>query len=141
MNKIVGEILIIGLMVSAAAVLAISLAPPVTKPECEVKIKDAPPAAATTHELFDILMISGEIHYGSLKIVIFNASSGSIVDVLTYNGSAMDGTNTYAPVSDVDALFSSGDLLRIKGALVSGLYEVVIVDGKFVVFDSLVNIK
>ncbi len=139
-SELIGEILMISLMIVAAAALMLSMAPKPPQPVCQIVVKDAYPPASTG-ELFDVIMLSGEIPYGNLKVVLLNATSGNQIDLATFNGTYLRGKVIFAHVNDTDGRFSTGDDLRFCGSLSPGIYEVIVVNGRFVAFDGRVDIK
>lgn len=140
-NKIIGELLLIALMIAAASVLALAIAPPSTKPSYEIKVEDAyPPASSPSQELFNVIMVSGEIRYSNLKVRLINATTGDVVDTATYNGNLAGGVIS-AEIKDTDGYFSTGDFLRFKGSVSPGIYRVIITDDRYVAFEGLLKIQ
>lgn len=138
-NKIIGELLLIALMTAATAALAISLAPPPAKPTYEIRVEDAY-SAATSQELFDVIMVSGEIRYSNLKVRLVNATTGDVVDTAVYSGD-LKGRILSAEIKDADGSFSTGDLLRFKGSVSPGVYRVIVIDDGYVAFDGLLRLQ
>ncbi|ADC64629.1 hypothetical protein Ferp_0454 [Ferroglobus placidus DSM 10642] len=138
-NKIIGELLLIALMIAAAAALALAISPPSTKPAYEIKVEDAYPPTSS-QELFNVIMVSGEIRYSNLKVRLINATTGDVVDTATYNGNLAGGVIS-AEIKDTDGYFSTGDFLRFKGSISPGIYRVIITDDRYVAFEGLLKIQ
>lgn len=110
---------------------------------CELRVRDSP-HPATTGDLFDVLVISGNIDYNGLQVELINASTGETLDRASYTGDRVAGDVISANLSDVDGSFNAGDHMRFgcsPGSISPGRYEIVVVGGGRVVFDGFVELK
>jgi len=139
MNAVISELLILGLVIAAAGLLAYTIAPPEPEVFYEMKVTDAYPPA-TSGELFDVIMVSGNMRYDVMKVVLVNSTTGAIVGESFYRNGNMTGTIS-ANVNDADGSFNAGDFLRFRGSVSPGIYRVIISDGKHLAFDGRVLIR
>ena len=143
MNQVIGELLLIALMISATAILALAIAPPSVKPVYEMEAQDAYPPSSTG-ELFDVIMLSGDLQYKKMNVMLINSSTGETAGEAHYSAATGNFTGSITATTDPDGTFSTGDLLRFRDATAAinpGVYELIITDGKYVVFEGKVRVQ
>ncbi|RLI79365.1 hypothetical protein DRP05_04195 [Archaeoglobales archaeon] len=140
-SEVVGEFIILILSIVLASSLVATFKPPdVGYNYHKIVIRDSK-QPASTGQVFDIVMLSGSIKYSDLRVVLRNATDGSLIDSAVYDGYAVRGNVIMANVSDIDSSFSTGDVLKFSGKLDEGEYEVFVVDENKVVVDMFIKIN
>lgn len=137
------ELLLMVIIVTVAAEISLALKPPaVEEPYAKILVRDAK-GDLTTNQAFDVVMVSGSVRYSDMRVILRNATDGSLIDIAKYNGGMIAGNVIQATVDDVDAYFTSGDMLRFvhNGTLLPGEYIISIADKEYVLLDTFVDLE